>query len=142
MAGIYKAHPNNVIFLTSKYRLQNCDVKYIISSIDEENRQRYDYDLVQKLYLEYSSTKVNDSGTVEKLVDKFKGQTILIMAPGITIEKYKPIITKYIQDYNPIVISVNFKPCDFKIDYIFFLMQFVGKNLKGIKKSLIQKSIY
>ena len=134
MAGIYKAHPNNVIFLTSKYRLQNCDVKYIISSIDEENRQRYDYDLVQKLYLEYSSAKVNDSGTVEKLVYKFKGQTILIMAPGITIEKYKPVITKYIQDYNPIVISINFKPCDFKIDYIFFSNAIRWEEFKGNKE--------
>ena len=114
--------------------MQNCDVKYIISSIDEENRQRYDYDLVQKLYLEYSSTKVNDSGTVEKLVDKFKGQTILIMAPGITIEKYKPVITKYIQDYNPIVISVNFKPCDFKTDYIFFSNAIRWEEFKGNKE--------
>ena len=56
------------------------------------------------------------------------------MAPGITIEKYKPIITKYIQDYNPIVISVNFKPCDFKIDYIFFSNAIRWEEFKGNKE--------
>ena len=56
------------------------------------------------------------------------------MAPGITIEKYKPVITKYIQDYNPIVISVNFKPCDFKIDYIFFSNAIRWEEFKGNKE--------
>ncbi len=36
MAGIYKAHPNNIIYLTSKYRLNSKDIKYIISGIDEK----------------------------------------------------------------------------------------------------------
>ncbi|MDD6155447.1 MAG: hypothetical protein PUB52_00285 [Lachnospiraceae bacterium] len=120
MAGIYKAHPNNVIFLTSKYRLNNCDVKYILSRIDEEKRQRYDYDLIQKLYLEYSSTKVDDTQILEQLSDVLKGKKVLVLASGTTIETYKDNIIEYIEENNPVVVSVNFKPCDIKVDYVFF----------------------
>ena len=134
MAGIYKAHPNNVIFLTSKYRLKNCDVKYIISGIDKEKRQRYDYDLIQKLYLKYSSSKVDDSRTIEMLNKIFKGQNVLILAPGMTIEKYRSKIIKYIQDYNPIVVGINFKPHDIKVNYLFFSNAIRWEEFKSDKK--------
>ena len=42
MAGIYKLHPNNIIYLTEKYRLNSRDIKYIVSSIAVEKRQKYE----------------------------------------------------------------------------------------------------
>ncbi|MDD6192825.1 MAG: hypothetical protein PUB24_07085 [Lachnospiraceae bacterium] len=120
MAGIYKAHPNNVIYLTSKYRLNNRDIKYILSGINQEKRQRYDYDLIQKLYLEYSSTKVDDSEILSKLHKEFEGRTILMMASGKTVETYSKQIRKFIDQKNPIIICINFEPVDINADYVFF----------------------
>ena len=38
--GIYKSHPNNVIYLIEKYRLSSKDIKYIISAIDEDKKTK------------------------------------------------------------------------------------------------------
>lgn len=120
MAGIYKAHPNNVIYLTSKYRLNNRDIKYILSGIEQEKRQRYDYDLIQQLYLEYSSTKVDDSEILSKLHQEFEGHIILVMASGKTVETYRQQIQEFVDQKEPIIISINFESGDIKADYVFF----------------------
>ena len=49
MAGIYKSHPNNVIYLTEKFRLESKDIGKLLSMIDPQLRQRYDYDNIQRL---------------------------------------------------------------------------------------------
>lgn len=56
MAGIYRVHPNNVIYLTSKIRLNTKDIRKMLSMIEEPKRQRYDYDNIQNIYKRYFAT--------------------------------------------------------------------------------------
>ena len=67
MAGIYKSHPNNVIYLTEKFRLDSKDIGKLLSMIEPEKRKRYDYNNIEKLYIEYISEKVNDYNTLNSL---------------------------------------------------------------------------
>lgn len=120
MAGIYKAHPNNVIYLTEKYRLNSKDIKYIISAIDETKRQRYDYDNIKKIYKNYCMNKIDDFDDLNKLGKIFMNKKILVLAPGRTIEKYYNRIFKYIKKENPIVICVNFRPKKLIYNYLFY----------------------
>lgn len=120
MAGIYKAHPNNVIYLTEKYRLNNKDIKYILSGIDESRRQRYDYDNIQRVYKEYSSCRVNDNEAIKALADKMSGKDILVLASGKTVMDYAARIIEYIDIHAPIVICVNFIPKNINCDYFFY----------------------
>lgn len=120
MAGIYKSHPNNIIYLTNKYRLNNKDIKYIISSIDENTRQRYDYDNIQRIYREYNQNRFDDRESKNKLVGNFKGKEILILVPGKTIKTHEKLIDSYIKENNPLVISVNFVPEHFECNYYFY----------------------
>lgn len=119
MAGIYKAHPNNVIYLTEKYRLNSKDIKYILSSIDEAKRQRYDYDNIQQVYKDYSSSKINDSETIRELADEISGKEVLVMASGQTVADYAEKIKEYIGKNKPLIISINFIPENADCDYLF-----------------------
>ena len=120
MAGVYKSHPNNIIYLTDKYRLDSKDIKYIISAIDEEKRQRYDYENIQKIYRQYNANLYDDKKTLNNLRKKFKGQDILIIAPGSSINKYREEIKNYIRTQSMVVISVNFIPINIRCDYYFY----------------------
>ncbi|MBR7000821.1 MAG: hypothetical protein IKI01_09495 [Lachnospiraceae bacterium] len=108
MAGIYKSHPNNIIFLTEKFRLATKDIKYILSMIDPALRQRYDYDNIRALYEKYNHTKVDDRESVEKLAAMLKDRKVLLLLPGSTIDTYADTIEQYIAENNPFIISVNF----------------------------------
>lgn len=108
MSGIYKSHPNNVIYLTEKYRLDSKDIGKLLSMIDPITRQRYDYDNIQKLYIEYNHTKVDDHDAVIHLKSELQDKKILLIMPGSSLEIYKDKIAKYIEENHPVVISLNF----------------------------------
>ena len=108
MAGIYKSHPNNVTYLTEKFRLDTKDIKYIMSMIDAQTRQRYDYDNIERLYIEYIATKIDDYAAIQHLKDLISDREILVLVPGHTLTTHKTEIDDYIKQNNPFIISVNF----------------------------------
>ncbi len=108
MAGIYKSHPNNVIYLTEKFRLETKDIKNLISMIDAEKRQQYDYDNIEKLYLEYISEKVDDYETIELLKKFVSGKEAFVMVPGNTLNTHREMIEDYILNNNPVIFTVNY----------------------------------
>ena len=119
MAGIYKAHPNNVLYLTDKFRLETKDIGRLLSMIDPATRQRYDYDNIQRLYTEYIADKIDDYDTVRALKEIMENREILVMVPGNSLNDYKERIDYFINVNNPIVISVNFVS-DLIDSYAFF----------------------
>lgn len=120
MAGIYRSHPNNVIYLTEKYRLNSKDIKYILSGIEETARQRYDYDNIQKIYRTYNENLIDDKESLQELYKKFKGKSILILAPGKTVDTFQNEIEEYVENRRPVVISINFVPEQLKCDFYFY----------------------
>lgn len=108
MAGIYKSHPNNIIYLTEKFRLDTKDIGKLLSMIDPATRQRYDYDNIERLYTEYVADKVDDHAAITELKKIIDGKEVLVMAPGNTLNTHREMIDGYIESNNPVVISVNF----------------------------------
>lgn len=108
MAGIYKSHPNNVIYLTEKFRLQTKDIKVLLSMIDPQKRQRYDYDNIQRLYAEYVSVKTDDRQAIACLKDLIEGKEVFVMVPGNSLNTHREEIDNFIKEFTPITISVNF----------------------------------
>lgn len=108
MAGVYKSHPNNVIYLTEKFRLDTKDIGKLLSMIEPSMRQRYDCDNIQRLYTEYVADKIDDYDALNGLKELIEDKEVLVMVPGNTLNTHREIIDKYISDKKPIVISVNF----------------------------------
>ena len=131
MAGIYKSHPNNVLYLTEKFRLATKDIKHIMSMIDPEKRQRYDYDNINKLYIEYNHTKVDDKLMIEKIKTILSKKKLLIVLPGNSLIEYREKIMEYVIKNNAFVISVNFITDLVEVDN---RMAFYGSS-KRYKKS-------
>jgi 4-hydroxy 2-oxovalerate aldolase len=129
LSGIYRSHPNNVIYLTQKFRLDTKDIKNILSMLEEQERQRYDYDKIDKLIADYSDSKYDDSKEIAYLMEEFMGKPILVLAPGKTLSTHRNIISEYIAKHNPIIISVNFIS-DYPDSYSFF----ANKKRYGTKR--------
>lgn len=119
MAGVYKSHPNNVIYLTEKFRLDTKDIGKLLSMIEPSARQRYDYDNIQRLYTEYVADKVDDYDAIQKLKQIAEGKEVFLMVPGNTLNTHRELIDGYIRESKPTVISVNFV-ADEPTAYAFF----------------------
>lgn len=119
MAGIYKSHPNNIIYLTQKFRLDTKDIGKILSMIDPDKRQRYDYDNIQKLYIEYIADKTDDYETIQSLRKLIGDREVLVLVPGNSLNEYAKGISDYMVAHDPFIISVNFVDAN-KKSYAFF----------------------
>lgn len=119
MAGIYKSHPNNVIYLTEKFRLDTKDIGKLLSMIAPDKRQRYDYNNIERLYIEYIADKIDDYSTIQCLKNEIGDREVLVMVPGSSLNTCCDKINEYIEEKNPVIISVNFV-ANYKRAYAFF----------------------
>ena len=108
VAGCYSAHVNNIAYLTKKNTIRSKDIRYILNKIGEIPRKRYDYDLLEKTYLDYMNYDIDDSVSFNKLNKALNGKDVLVIVPGNTAVSQQDKIKKYIEKNHPVVISVNF----------------------------------
>ncbi len=118
MAGIYSSHANNIIYLQGKHRIGTKDIKNILSMIDPDKRKRYDYDNIERLYIEYSGTKVDDTEDLHQIAKELSSKNLLILVPGGSLSEKAELIEDFIDRKAPLVLSVNF--VDERSNYVFF----------------------
>ncbi len=107
-SGIYQSHPNNVIYLLSKFRLQSKDIKNLLACIEPEERTRYNYDNIEKIYMEYCAVNIDDREVLAYLKERLSGKRILIIVPGRSLQNFKDKISQYSVREDIVTISVNY----------------------------------
>lgn len=120
LAGSYSSHVNNISYLTTKAGISSRDINYILNRIGADARKRYDYDLLEKTYMEYNGTIKEDKAEVAALKENLQGKDILMLLPGHSIVTHKDEILAYCEEKKPIVISVNLLSHDYPINYAYF----------------------
>lgn len=120
ISGMYNAHTFNVKQLLKRHNLRSKDLRGIMEMLDESQKKQYDFALLEKLYVEYFDKRVNDETTIKKLSKDFWGKVILLLGPGISVQKEQAKIQEFIEKENPVVIGVNNLIDGYKQDYVFY----------------------
>lgn len=120
LAGSYSAHVNNISYLSTKAGIASRDINYLLNRLGSSNRKRYDYDLLEKIYLEYLGAICEDDSQIEQLKAALSGKDILMLLPGHSIVTHKKVIDTYCEKKQPVVISVNLLSHDYPINYAYF----------------------
>lgn len=120
IAGCYSAHVNNIAYLMKKNSIRSKDIRYILNKIGATARKRYDYDLLEKTYIDYLKSDFNDEENLAILSKRIKGKPVLIIAPGKTTTTEVKNIKDYIDTENPVVIGINFIHDSLPMDYLYF----------------------
>lgn len=120
LAGTYSAHVNNLSYLLKKNSIQSKDIRYILNEIGAEERKRYNYPLLDEVYMNYMESEVDDSEEIARLHDELAGKNVVILAAGKSLREEKEKIKDYIEQKNAIVISINHFYEEYNCDYIYF----------------------
>lgn len=120
LAGSYSAHVNNIAYLSTKAGIASRDINYLLNRLDGAARKRYDYELLEKTYMEYLSSFCDDSDALSSLQEMLHDKDILILLPGHTLSSHKKEIMEYYESNKPVVISVNLLSKDFPIHFAYF----------------------
>ena len=121
IAGMYCCHVNNISYLLKNHRTNFKDMRNIIASLSEEDRKKYDYDLLEEKYIKNQTYYVDDEETIKGLRDEFNGRKVLLIAPGKSSLDKQSEIVEFIKNERPIVIGINSILKGYSYDYIFFV---------------------
>ena len=121
IAGMYQCHVNNIAYLLNNHRTNSKDMRNIIESLSQEDRRKYDYDLLEEKYIENQDRLVDDESGIRELKKIFEDKEILMLCPGRSLYDEKEIIEDFIKEHSPVVIGVNAIIPEYKYDYLFFV---------------------
>lgn len=129
-------HPNYVSYLLNTRTLSIKSVNEILSKLEGDNKLLYNKNLIEKLYLSYQKVEIDDSADLKRLSNALKDKNILVLGPGNTIKDEEERIKNFIEENKPIVISINFIPTAFNVDYVFLTN---AKRFVQLAQLLIEK---
>lgn len=119
IAASNDCHPNYVSYLLDKKTLSVKSVNEILKNLPEDKKLMYDKATIERLYLNYQKHECDDTQSYVALREKLQDKNVLVLGPGATIKEEQEVITGYIERFQPIVISINYLPEVWKIDYLF-----------------------
>lgn len=119
VAASAKCHPNYVSFLMNKKTLSVKQIIEILTSLCAEKKLLYDAKYAEQMYIKYQNVSCDDSRAYEALKNNLCGKKILLIGPGNNIKRQKTRVKNFIDENKPIIISVNYAPKDFILDYVF-----------------------
>lgn len=119
LAASNNCHPNYVKALMDKHTLSMKSINNILANICNEKKLLFDANYIEDLYVEYQSCECDDSDDLNNLSHNLSGKKILLLGPGQTIQSEETIIREFIDNNNPVVISTNFIPGAFHVEYVF-----------------------
>ena len=119
VAGCFSAHVNNIAYLSKKNSIRSKDMRFILNKIGAIPRKRYDYDLLEKTYMELVKSEIDDSNDIEFLRKYIGHRPVLIIVPGLSATRKTDSIVTYIKKNNPVVITVNFIHEKVESDFIY-----------------------
>ena len=145
IAGLYQCHVNNIAYLQKNHRTNARDMRNIIASLSQAERRQYDYDLLERRYMENQNRIVDDGDALKVLKDSFAGRKVLLLAPGKSTVTEKDKILSFIKKENPVVIAVNAVNREYGCDFLCFINsvryqyaeEAYGRELAGKKKILL-----
>ena len=120
IAGLYQTHVNNVAYLLKNHRTTAQDMHGIFASLSEEERRHYDYDLLERKYLENQDRIVDDTEVLARLKAEAEGKTVLLLAPGKTLLTDREKIELFSGKNRVLRIGVNAIVPGYEYDYLFF----------------------
>lgn len=141
VAGCYSAHVNNIAYLKERSSIKSKDIRYILNKIGAIPRKRYDYDLLERTYVDYMESDIDDTSNIEKIKDSIKARCVVLLAPGKTSTTQADIINKYIADNDAVVISVNHINNAITSDFVYISNARRYNYWKGIKEFVDAKKI-
>ena len=120
LSARFNLHRNYAEFYLSKGDLTHRDINHLLAQIDPSKATAFDASYAEELYKVYIDNRIDDGAARVALRAALTGKTILLIAPGSSLETYASEIGAFMQRENPTVISVNFIPEGMPVDYAFF----------------------
>ncbi len=119
LAASNDCHPNYIDYLLNKKTLSVGAINEIVKMIPPGEKLNYQRSCIEQLYIEYQKREMQGGLSLRALRSRLSSRPLLILGPGKSLRSYQAAIQTYIEETSPVIISVNFIPDIFVLDFVF-----------------------
>ena len=116
-------HPNYAVYFSKKGSFTVKSYNEILQSISKEDKALYSSEKAEEYYQNYQKNYIDDCAVLEQLSEEFLDSVptrkVLLLGSGNSLQMQKDEVKEFIAKENPIVISLNFIPDEYEVDYAF-----------------------
>lgn len=120
LSARFNLHRNYAEHYLKKGDLTIRDINHILARFDDKKKTAFDAVYADSLYEDYKNNQIDDSDSRDELYRALSGKEVLLIAPGSSIVSHEKAIHEFIESKKPVVISVNFIPESYRVDFAFF----------------------
>jgi 4-hydroxy 2-oxovalerate aldolase len=131
VSAMNNCHPNYASYLDDKSTLTVENINEILGGLEESKKKNFSKNYIEKLYVQYQNRVIADDKAKKQLESQLKNRTVVIIAPGSSINEEKEKISDVISCDHHHTIAINFKPEEFECDYVFVSNLRRYENLKN-----------
>lgn len=142
LSARFNLHRNYAEHYLNKGDLTIRDINHILARFDDDKKTAFDAAYADSMCEDYKSNWIDDSGSRAELYKLLSNKKVLLIAPGASILTYEAKIKEFIEQENPVVISINFVPESYLVDFAFFSNNKRFSNLESINcKTIITSNL-
>lgn len=130
ISGIYNAHTFNVRHLLKRHNIKSRDLREIIEKLDDTQKKKYDYKLLEKLYIDHFEHEFVDDESIQYIRGKLEERNVVLLAPGKSVQECCDDVSSYIRKNRSIVIGVNNLIEGYRQDFVFYSSSLRYQNLQ------------
>lgn len=120
LSALNKCHPNYVKQFQDKENFSVSAVNDMLGKIEPEDKKLlYDRKTGEALYQIYEKEIYRDEAVFSRLKEEWGDKKILLIGPGKNIQLQSDRVLEFIRRENPLLISINYIPGAWKVDYLF-----------------------
>lgn len=119
ISALHFVHPNYASYLDNKKTLTVESMNEIFLRMDESKKYDYDKSYIESLYVAYMTTGKTQEAHKSELEAALRGSTVLLIAPGKSVEREKEKIMAFAKNENVVTMGVNFDYPYVETDYVF-----------------------
>lgn len=120
LSAYNRCHPNYVKQMQDKLNLSISDINDLLGEIEpEDTKLLYDKNTAEQVYKKFANESYNDEEKIIKLKESLENRKLLVVGPGRNIQLQKEVVDKFIKENKPQIISINYIPGAFDVDYVF-----------------------
>lgn len=113
-------HPNYETYFKKKENLSSSKIDKLLSLIGPRDKKLlYDKLVAEQFYNEFIDKEIPERESINAFEKDIEGHSILLVGPGKNIDLQALKVERFIKEYNPYIISINYIPKNFKTDCIF-----------------------